>query len=156
MLVYPRVAVGMLHGTYLLTCWSASPKQVWSQCLVAWEPSFFLNARWHGEALYWLGVWPVGVLLISGGFFLFLLPRVAPDSQKDFQSTELTLSFFLPLVPILDPSWKILESHFGFFVCFLISTTLVKVQWYFACPLSIPSFGISTLQFVIKKPSFYS
>jgi hypothetical protein len=35
------VAVGILHATYLLNCWSALPKQVWSWCLVAREPSCF-------------------------------------------------------------------------------------------------------------------
>jgi hypothetical protein len=39
----PGVAVGILHAAYLFTCWSASPKQVWSQHLVAWEPSCFLS-----------------------------------------------------------------------------------------------------------------
>jgi hypothetical protein len=41
--------VGTLCATYLLTCWSASPKQVWSQCLVAQEPSCFLSVKWLGE-----------------------------------------------------------------------------------------------------------
>jgi hypothetical protein len=36
---------------------------------------------WHGEALYMLGAWGVGVLLLLGGFFL---PSVAPMSQQDF------------------------------------------------------------------------
>jgi hypothetical protein len=35
----PGVAVGMPHDTYLLTCWSASLKQVRSQHLEAWEPT---------------------------------------------------------------------------------------------------------------------
>jgi hypothetical protein len=74
----------MLYAAYLLTCWSASPKQAWSWHLVAWEPSCFLNATWHGEVLDRLGVRGFGVLLIPGGFFLFLLPSVAPASQEDF------------------------------------------------------------------------
>jgi hypothetical protein len=81
MLIYPRVAVGILHATYLLTCWSVSPKQVWSRCMVVREPSCFLSVTWHGEALYGLGVRDVGVLLLLGGFFL---PSVAPASQQDF------------------------------------------------------------------------
>jgi hypothetical protein len=40
----PGVVVGMLHAAYLLTCWSASPKQVWSWHLAAQEPFCFLNA----------------------------------------------------------------------------------------------------------------
>jgi hypothetical protein len=31
----PGVAVGILYDAYLLTCWSASPKQVWSRHLAA-------------------------------------------------------------------------------------------------------------------------
>jgi hypothetical protein len=54
------------------------PKQVWSQCLVAQEPSCFLTVMWHGEALYGLGVQGVEVLIFLGDFFL---PRVDPASQ---------------------------------------------------------------------------
>jgi hypothetical protein len=64
----PGVAVGIPGVTYLLTC-SASPKQFWSQCLAAWEPSCFLSVKWHGEALYGMGVQGIGVLLFLGGFF---------------------------------------------------------------------------------------
>jgi hypothetical protein len=35
----------------LLTCCSASPKQVWSWHLVASVPSCFVSVMWHGEAL---------------------------------------------------------------------------------------------------------
>jgi hypothetical protein len=56
MLVYPGVPVGTLHAAYLFTCWSASPKQVWSQHLAMQEPSCFLSVMWHGEALYGLRV----------------------------------------------------------------------------------------------------
>jgi hypothetical protein len=77
----PGVAVGILHATYLLTCLSASPKQVWSWHLVAREPYCFLSVTWHGEALYMLRVRGVRVLLLLGGFFL---PSVAPVSQQDF------------------------------------------------------------------------
>jgi hypothetical protein len=31
----PGTAVGIPHAAYLVTCWSASHKQVWSQCLAA-------------------------------------------------------------------------------------------------------------------------
>jgi hypothetical protein len=41
--VIPGVAVGILRATYLLTCWSVSPKQVWSWHLAVWEPSCFYN-----------------------------------------------------------------------------------------------------------------
>jgi hypothetical protein len=44
--------VGIPRATYLLTCWSMSPKQVWSRCLEVQEPSCFLSVMWHGEALY--------------------------------------------------------------------------------------------------------
>jgi hypothetical protein len=78
MLIYPRVAMGISHATYLLTCCSASPKQVQIQHLAPQEPSCFLSVKWSGEALYRLGVQDVGVLLLLGGFFL---PIVAPASQ---------------------------------------------------------------------------
>jgi hypothetical protein len=77
----PGVAVGIPYDTYLLTCWSASPKQVWSSCLVAQELSCFLSVRWHVEALYGLGFQGVGLLILLGGFFL---PSVAPVSQQNF------------------------------------------------------------------------
>jgi hypothetical protein len=47
----PGVAEGILHAAYLLTCWSASPKHVWSWCLKVQEPSCFLSVMWRGEAL---------------------------------------------------------------------------------------------------------
>jgi hypothetical protein len=77
----PGVDVGILCATYLLTCWSVSPKEVWSQCLVAQEPSCFLSVTWCGEALYRLGAWGVRVLLLLG---VFILPSVAPVSQQAF------------------------------------------------------------------------
>jgi hypothetical protein len=83
------LAVGVPCATYLLTCWSASPKQVWSWCLVVWEPSCFLSVTWCGEDFYGLGVQSVWVLLLFGVFFL---PSVAPASQQYFWSMELMLS----------------------------------------------------------------
>jgi hypothetical protein len=71
----------MPHASYLLTCWSASPNQVWSQHLVAQEPFCFLSVMLYGEALYGLGVRGVRLLLLLGVFFL---PSVAPSSQQDF------------------------------------------------------------------------
>jgi hypothetical protein len=52
----PGVAVGIPHAAYLLTCWSASPKQVWIWHLAVREPSCFLSVMWCGEGLYRLGV----------------------------------------------------------------------------------------------------
>jgi hypothetical protein len=46
----PGVVMWVPHATYLLTCWSASPKQVWSHRLVAQEPSCFLSVTWCGDA----------------------------------------------------------------------------------------------------------
>jgi hypothetical protein len=63
------VAVGILYAAYLLTCWPASPKQVWSWHLAALEPFCFLSVMWHGEALFGLGVQSVGVLILFGVFF---------------------------------------------------------------------------------------
>jgi hypothetical protein len=77
----PGMTVEVLHAAYLLTCWSASPKQVWSQCLVAQEPFCLFSVMWLGEALYGLGVCGVRVLLILSDSFL---PSVSPVSQQDF------------------------------------------------------------------------
>jgi hypothetical protein len=84
----PGVAVWIPHSAYLLYCWSVSPKQVWSQHLVAWEPSCFLSLMWHGLALYQLEVQSVRVLMLLGGF---VLPNVATASQQNFWFMELTL-----------------------------------------------------------------
>jgi hypothetical protein len=71
MLVFPRGGCGNTAWrsfAHLLVCWM-SPKQVWSRCLVAWEPSCFLSVTWCGEALYGLGVQDVKVLILLGSFF---------------------------------------------------------------------------------------
>jgi hypothetical protein len=77
----PGVAMGVLHTAYLLTCWSASPKQVRSWHLVVQEPSCFLSVMWYGETFHRLGVQGVEVLILLGALFL---PSVAPVSQQDF------------------------------------------------------------------------
>jgi hypothetical protein len=77
MLVYPRVAVGILCAAYLLICLSASSKQVWSQCLAVWETSCFLSVTWCV-----LGIQGVGVLILFSGFFF--LPSAALASQRNF------------------------------------------------------------------------
>jgi hypothetical protein len=64
-----RVAVGVLRAAYLLTCSSASPKQIWSWHLVTQEPSWFLSVMWHGEALCRLGVQVVRVFSSSWWYF---------------------------------------------------------------------------------------
>jgi hypothetical protein len=92
----PGVAVEIPHAVYLLTCWSASPKQVWSQHLVAWEPSCFLSTMWHGEVLYGLGIWGFGILLLLGGIF-------SAKCGSSFSARFLIYICFLPLVVILDP-----------------------------------------------------
>jgi hypothetical protein len=46
-----------------------SPKQVWSQCLAVRDPSGFHSVKWHGEALYELGVQGVEALVPLGAFF---------------------------------------------------------------------------------------
>jgi hypothetical protein len=61
--------VGIPYTIFLLSCWSVSPKQVWSRCLEVSESSCFLSVTWHGEALYGLGVQGVRVLLLLGDFF---------------------------------------------------------------------------------------
>jgi hypothetical protein len=64
-------------GAHLFVC-QMSPKQVWSQRLVAWQPSCFLSVTWCGETFYWIGVQDVKVLVLLAALFL---PSVAPASQ---------------------------------------------------------------------------
>jgi hypothetical protein len=85
----PSGSMGIPCAAYLLTCWSVSPKQIWSWCLAVRETSCFLSVTWHGEAFYRLGVQGVGVLLLLSVFFL---PRVAPASQQTFWFMKLMLS----------------------------------------------------------------
>jgi hypothetical protein len=74
------VAIGIPRATYLLICWSASPKQGRSLCLVAWEPFWFLHIMQCGEAICGLGVWGCCSFASSWWFFL---PGVSPVSQQD-------------------------------------------------------------------------
>jgi hypothetical protein len=85
--------MGILCAAYLVTCWSVSPKQVRSQHLVAWEPSWFLCILWHGEAMGRLGVWGCQIFVSSRWFFP---PGVSPVSQQDFSFMELMLSTSSP------------------------------------------------------------
>jgi hypothetical protein len=81
MLVYPRGGCGSTTYclfAHLLVCISQVGLE---PAFVVWEPSCFLTVMWCGEALYGLGVWCVGILILLGVFFL---PRVAPGSQQDF------------------------------------------------------------------------
>jgi hypothetical protein len=66
----------MMFGAHLLVC-QMSAKQVWSQHLAVWEPSYFLNVTWCGEAFHGLGE----VLILLGALFP---PSVAPASQQHF------------------------------------------------------------------------
>jgi hypothetical protein len=85
----PRVTVGILCAAYLLTCWSASPKQVRSQCLAAQEPSWFLHITLLGEVMCGLEVQEYWSFALSWWFFL---PGVSPVSQQGFCFMELMLS----------------------------------------------------------------
>jgi hypothetical protein len=111
----PGVDVGILCAVYLLTCWSASPKQFWSQLLAAWEPSCFLNLKWCGEALYGLSVWGVGVLLLLGGFFSAKCGSGISAKFFIYGAQDVYLLF---LVAILDPSY-IWLFHIYFIQCSL-------------------------------------
>jgi hypothetical protein len=64
-------------GAHLLLC-QMSPKLVWSQSLVAWQPSCFLSVMWRGEVFHGLGIQNVKVLILLAALFL---PNVAPVSQ---------------------------------------------------------------------------
>jgi hypothetical protein len=79
--VYPRVAVGVPHAAYLLTCWSVSPKQVRSWHLVVQEVSWVLGISWHGKAMCGLGVQRCRSFASSWWFFL---PGVSSATQQDF------------------------------------------------------------------------
>jgi hypothetical protein len=85
----PGVAVGVPCAAYLLTCWSESPKQIWSRHLLAQEPSWFLSVTWCGEALCGLWAQGVGVLLLLDGVFP---PSRGSAPQQDFWFTEVMLS----------------------------------------------------------------
>jgi hypothetical protein len=103
-------------AAYLLTCWSVSPKQVWSQCLVAWEPS--CNVAW--SSFVWAGGSGCRSPDSSWCFF-FCQVWLQPASQQGFCFTELTLSASAPL----STSW-ILLSAFSSGETF----TLVKISLY--------------------------
>jgi hypothetical protein len=92
------IVVGLPCATYLLTCWSVSPKQVWSLCLVAWESSCLLSVTWCGEAFYGLGVQDVRVLLL----FFFFSAKCGSSISARFLIYGAHV-YFLPLVAILDP-----------------------------------------------------
>jgi hypothetical protein len=100
MLVYPKGGYRSTACCLFAHLLVASPKQVWSQCLVAEEPSWFLSVTWHGEALCWLEVWGVRVLLILGVFF----PAMCGSSvSARFLIYRAHAVCFLPLVTIFDP-----------------------------------------------------
>jgi hypothetical protein len=99
----PGVAVGIPHAAYLLTCWSASPKLVWSRHLVAQEPSCFLRVTWCGDALHRLGVCVVRVLLFLGVFVFFFSAKGGSSISARFLIYGAHAVCLLPLVTILDP-----------------------------------------------------
>jgi hypothetical protein len=88
-------------GAHLWVC-QMSPKQVWSWCFVAWEPSCFLSVTLCEKLCMLQGV---KVLILLGALFL---PSVAPVSQQDFWFMEHTLSLHPSYHPE-SPSRKIIE-----------------------------------------------
>jgi hypothetical protein len=78
---YADLSQGVPHAAYLLTWWSASPKQVRSWCLVAQEPSWFLCLTWCGDAMCGLRVWRCQSFASSWWFFL---PGISPASLQEF------------------------------------------------------------------------
>jgi hypothetical protein len=98
MLIYPRDGCGSTTCC-LFTCWSASPKQVRSWCLVVWEPSWFLCITWHGEAMCGLQVQRCRSFATSWWFFL---PGVSPASSAKFLLSGTHTICFFRLVAILE------------------------------------------------------
>jgi hypothetical protein len=91
---------GVPHATYLFTWWSVSPKQIRSQCLMAWEPSLFLHLMWCGDAMCELLVWRCRSFASSWWFFL---PGVSPVSLQEF-----TFGSALSASSLYSPSWNLL------------------------------------------------
>jgi hypothetical protein len=101
MLVYPRGGCGNTVCrlfAHLLVCISQAGLEpasgsmgalLFSQCNVAWE------------ALYWLGVQGIGVLLLLGGFFS---AKCGSSISAKFLIYRAHAVSFCPLVTILDPS----------------------------------------------------
>jgi hypothetical protein len=69
MLVYHRGSCGNTACYLFAHLLVYVSKQVWSWCLAAREPSWFLSVIWCGEALNGLGAKFVGVLLLLVVFF---------------------------------------------------------------------------------------
>jgi hypothetical protein len=99
----PRVALGVLCATSLLICWSVSPKQVRSWCLVAQEPSWFLRILWHGEVMCRLGAQGC---CTCASFLWFYPARCVSSISARFLLCGAHAICFLTLVTILEPSWK--------------------------------------------------
>jgi hypothetical protein len=110
------VAVGILHATYLLTCRSVFPKQVWRLHLAAQEPSCYLSVMWHGEIVYRLGVQGVRVLILLGVFFC----QVWIQCLSKIFDLQISCCLFLPSSHILDMiySFMYFATHLG--VCVFI------------------------------------
>jgi hypothetical protein len=92
MLIYPRGTVGISHVTYLLTCLSASPKQVWSWCQLVWEPYGFSQCNMAWRSFVWAG--GLGCVVFTA--------KYGSSVSARFLIYKAHTVCFLPLVTILD------------------------------------------------------
>jgi hypothetical protein len=72
MLVYPRVAGGILHDAWHSPVWSAEclPGKFGASIWWWWELSCFISITWCGEDLHRQGVQGIEVLILLGALFL--------------------------------------------------------------------------------------
>jgi hypothetical protein len=102
------VAVGILHAASLLTCWSGSPKQVWSQCLsVQVTVTLFSQCNM---------VWRSFVQAEGSGcqsfdsFWCFFSAKCGSSISAKFLISGAHTFCFCPLVAILDPPMKFYKN----------------------------------------------
>jgi hypothetical protein len=123
----PGVAVGIWWATYLLTCWSASPKQVWMGIWQHGIPGF--SVLCECSTFVWVG--GLGCQSFASSWWFF-----SGKCGSSFSGRVLFYGAhsvcFLPLVTILDPLMFI----------FLTSFFYTPLPHYICFPLAWPVFII--------------
>jgi hypothetical protein len=92
---YADLSQGVLGAAYLLTWWSASPKQVRSWRLAAQQPSWFLCLTWPGDTMRGLEVWRCQSFASSWWYFL---PGGSPACLQEFTLVAILESFLSVLL----------------------------------------------------------